>query len=106
MTIWSHTQGVYPLRDALAELLKAPPDRVRVIHMEGSGCYGHNGADDAMMALIVTAFPAVLVTSVMRMRRIDMRGTLWFSTWCRRPERASMAPTSLEGKHEVWKEHY
>jgi len=28
-------------------MLRIEPDRVRCIHMEGSGCYGHNGADDA-----------------------------------------------------------
>ena len=47
LTVWSHTQGVYPLRGAIAEMLRVPPERVRCIHMEGSGCYGHNGADDA-----------------------------------------------------------
>jgi CO/xanthine dehydrogenase Mo-binding subunit len=59
LTIWSHTQGVYPLRDAIAEMLRMPAERVRCIHMEGSGCYGHNGADDAGAdaALIATAFP-------------------------------------------------
>ena len=59
VTVWSHTQGVYPLRTALAEMLKAPAERIRVIHMEGSGCYGHNGADDAGAdaALIASAFP-------------------------------------------------
>lgn len=46
-TIWSSTQGVYQLRDAIAGLLGLPAERVRVISMEGSGCYGHNGADDA-----------------------------------------------------------
>ncbi len=45
--IWSATQGTYALRDALAELLDLPPERVEVIWAEGSGCYGHNGADDA-----------------------------------------------------------
>ena len=30
----------------LAELLGAPEQAVHCIHMEGSGCYGHNGADD------------------------------------------------------------
>jgi nicotinate dehydrogenase subunit B len=60
VTVYSHTQGVYPLRAAIAEMLRTPPERVRVIHMEGSGCYGHNGADDAGAdaALIATAFPA------------------------------------------------
>jgi CO/xanthine dehydrogenase Mo-binding subunit len=47
LTVWTHSQGVYPLRDAIAELLRTPPERVRCIHVEGSGCYGHNAADDA-----------------------------------------------------------
>jgi CO/xanthine dehydrogenase Mo-binding subunit len=59
VTVWSHTQGVYPLRAAIAEMLRVPPERVRVTHVEGSGCYGHNGADDAGAdaALIASAFP-------------------------------------------------
>lgn len=43
MTVWTHSQGVYPLRDALAEMLSMPKASVRCIHTEGSGCYGHNG---------------------------------------------------------------
>jgi nicotinate dehydrogenase subunit B len=46
MTVWSATQGVYPLRGALTDLLGMPPERVRVIHMEGPGGYGQNGSDD------------------------------------------------------------
>ena len=59
MTVWSHTQGVYPDREAIAEMLALPPEKVRVVHMEGSGCYGHNGADDAAAdaALIARAVP-------------------------------------------------
>ncbi|CAN7799247.1 molybdopterin-dependent oxidoreductase [Paraburkholderia hospita] len=47
MTVWTHSQGVYPLRDGLAEMLSLQKEKVRCIHVEGSGCYGHNGADDA-----------------------------------------------------------
>ncbi|GAB7546077.1 xanthine dehydrogenase family protein molybdopterin-binding subunit [Cupriavidus sp. 8B] len=47
LTVWTHSQGVYPLRDGLAEMLSMPKDKLRCIHVEGSGCYGHNGADDA-----------------------------------------------------------
>jgi nicotinate dehydrogenase subunit B len=47
MTVWTHTQGVYPDRQAIAEMLGMPPQNVRCIHAEGSGCYGHNAADDA-----------------------------------------------------------
>jgi CO/xanthine dehydrogenase Mo-binding subunit len=47
LKVWSHTQGVFPDREAIAQMLALPQERVQVIHMEGSGCYGHNGADDA-----------------------------------------------------------
>ncbi|MFO1184971.1 MAG: molybdopterin cofactor-binding domain-containing protein [Bauldia sp.] len=59
MKVWSHTQGVFPDRQAIAELLKMPEPKIRVIHMEGAGCYGHNGADDAAAdaALIARALP-------------------------------------------------
>ena len=59
MTVWTHTQGVYPLRASLAQLLRLPPEKVRCVHVEGSGCYGHNGADDvaADAALIAVAVP-------------------------------------------------
>jgi len=59
LTIWSHTQGVYPDRAAIAEMLRMPIEHVRCIHAEGSGCYGHNGADDAAAdaALLARALP-------------------------------------------------
>lgn len=59
MTIWTHTQGVYPDRRAISEMLGMSPDKVHCIHMEGSGCYGHNGADDAAAdaALIASSMP-------------------------------------------------
>lgn len=59
LTIWSHAQGMYPLRNAIASLVGLPVNRVRCIHVEGSGCYGHNGADDAAAdaALIAFAIP-------------------------------------------------
>jgi len=59
ITVWSHTQGAYPDRAAIAEMLRMPPASIRVIHVEGSGCYGHNGADDAAAdaALIARALP-------------------------------------------------
>jgi CO/xanthine dehydrogenase Mo-binding subunit len=63
MTVWTHTQGVYPDRQAIAEMLRLPLASVRLIHVEGSGCYGHNGADDAAAdaALIARAMPGVPV---------------------------------------------
>jgi nicotinate dehydrogenase subunit B len=59
LTVWTHTQGVYPLRAALSGLLRMPPEQIRCIHVEGSGCYGHNGADDVAgdAVLIARAVP-------------------------------------------------
>jgi nicotinate dehydrogenase subunit B len=45
-TIYSGTQGVYFLRDAVAPLLGLDKEKVHLIYKEASGCYGHNGADD------------------------------------------------------------
>ena len=63
MTVWTHTQGVYPDRQGIAEMLNMPPANVRCIHVEGAGCYGHNGADDAAAdaALIARALPGTPV---------------------------------------------
>lgn len=46
LTIWTHSQGVYPLRKTLSDLLKISEDNIRTIGVPGAGCYGHNGADD------------------------------------------------------------
>ena len=49
LEVWSHTQGVFPLRGALAQVLGLAEGQVRVQHVEGAGCYGHNGADDVAL---------------------------------------------------------
>jgi len=59
LTVWTHSQGVYPLRNSLADMLHMKPEQVHCIQVEGSGCYGHNAADDAAAdaALIARAVP-------------------------------------------------
>ncbi len=47
LTVWTHCQGVFPLRAALAKTLGLDASAITVHHVQGSGCYGHNGADDA-----------------------------------------------------------
>jgi len=54
LEVWSHCQGPYPLRDEIAKILAIDKEGIVVHHMEGAGCYGHNGADDV-------AFDAVLI---------------------------------------------
>jgi CO/xanthine dehydrogenase Mo-binding subunit len=65
MTVWTHSQGVFPLRNHLSLGLKLPIADIRCIHAEGSGCYGHNGADDvgldaALLARAVAPRPVRL----------------------------------------------
>jgi nicotinate dehydrogenase subunit B len=65
MTVWSHTQGAFPLREDLAKVLGMPNAQVDVVHMPGAGCYGHNGADDvaldaALVARAVAGSPVKL----------------------------------------------
>jgi CO/xanthine dehydrogenase Mo-binding subunit len=46
LEVWSHSQGIYNLRRDLALAFDLPAEQVHVSHVEGAGCYGHNGADD------------------------------------------------------------
>ena len=59
LTVWTHSQGVFPLRRDLANALKLSEQAIHCIHVEGAGCYGHNGADDVALdaALLARAAP-------------------------------------------------
>lgn len=59
MTIHTHSQSVFDTGDAIAELLGIDKAKVHCIHTQGSGCYGHNMADDAAAdaALLAKAVP-------------------------------------------------
>ena len=74
LAVWSHTQGVRRLRDAVAQALELDPERVTVEHAQNAGCYGHNGADDA-------AFDAVLLARAVPGRPVQV-------LWSRRDELA------------------
>ena len=55
LSVWSHTQGVYPLRNSISDILGLNREQVTVRHAHGAGCYGHNGADDAALDAAVIA---------------------------------------------------
>ncbi len=59
LTVWTHTQAVYPLRNSLSNVLGRPVETISVRHAQGAGCYGHNGADDAALdaALVAQMVP-------------------------------------------------
>jgi nicotinate dehydrogenase subunit B len=104
LTVWSHTQGVYPLRMSIAEMLRLPQNRVHCIHMEGSGCYGHNGADDvaADAALIGTASPGRPVR--VQWMREDEHGWEPYGPAMVTQARASLDGTGtiVDWQYDVW----
>ncbi|AHK47357.1 putative oxidoreductase beta subunit (plasmid) [Ensifer adhaerens OV14] len=59
LTIWTHSQGTFDVRRVASDLLGRPTEKIRAIHVEGSGCYGQNGADDvaAEAAFLAMAVP-------------------------------------------------
>jgi CO/xanthine dehydrogenase Mo-binding subunit len=72
--VWFGGQKPYPMRHALADLLKIPAERVRVVWMPGPGSYGMNDADDcaADAALIAQA-----VGRPVRVQYMRADGTAW-----------------------------
>ncbi len=59
LKIYTHSQGMYPLRTDIVKALGMPSDKVVCMHVEGSGMYGQSGADDVALdaALVAVKFP-------------------------------------------------
>ncbi len=59
LTLWTHSQGVGPLRGAVSRALGIDAAAISVRHVQGAGCYGHNPADDVALdaALLAHATP-------------------------------------------------
>ncbi len=104
LTVWSHTQAAFTLRGALAQVLGLEEAHIRVIHREGAGCYGHNGADDV-------ALDAALAARAIPGKPVMLKWTRWDEhAW--EPYGSAMlldleASLSQEGRiidwhHEVW----
>ena len=74
LQVWTHSQGVYPLRAALARMLKLDPEMISVSHAQGPGCYGHNGADDAAADAAVIAMRRPGIPVRVRWRRDEEFG--------------------------------
>ncbi|MGD9294092.1 MAG: molybdopterin-dependent oxidoreductase [Roseobacter sp.] len=74
LEVITHSQGIYFLRDSIADSLGLAPERVVLEHMPGSGCYGHNGADDAAFeaALVARALPGTPI--LLKYSRADEHG--------------------------------
>jgi len=55
VTVWSHSQGIFPLRAAIAAGLGLAAGQVTVQYVEGAGVYGQNGADDVALDAVLLA---------------------------------------------------
>jgi nicotinate dehydrogenase subunit B len=53
--VWTHSQHIHGLRGAIIAAIAMPELQVVVRHVEGAGCYGHNGADDAAYDAVLLA---------------------------------------------------
>lgn len=72
LEVWSGTQGVYQLRAALATAVGLSLDKVRVNYVEGSGCYGLNGADDVSISAALMSQATGKPVRVQYMRADEM----------------------------------
>jgi CO/xanthine dehydrogenase Mo-binding subunit len=104
LTVWSHAQGVYQLRNAMARALGLAPEDVTVLHRQGAGCYGHNGADDVALdaALIARRMPGRTVR--VQWSREDELSAAPFGAAMTVRMRAALDARGrpLEWTHEVW----
>jgi nicotinate dehydrogenase subunit B len=47
LTVWTASQATHLLRKQLARMLDIPEANLRCVYLEGAGCYGRNGHEDA-----------------------------------------------------------
>ena len=98
------SQGIEPLRGVIARVLAMPPEDITVAHVDGSGCYGHNGADDAALdaALIARRLPGREI--VLQWRREDEHAFEPYGPAMRVDLAASIGASGrvLDWRHDVW----
>ena len=47
LTVWSASQATHSLVTEIAPIVGLSADKIRIVYLEGSGCYGRNGHEDA-----------------------------------------------------------
>jgi nicotinate dehydrogenase subunit B len=68
LTSWSASQQTHLLRKQMANMLGMKPEDVRCIYLEGAGCYGRNGHEDAAADAALIAKEAGVPVRVQWMR--------------------------------------
>jgi CO/xanthine dehydrogenase Mo-binding subunit len=47
LVVWSASQATHSMQHELSVITRLPFDRIRLVYLDGSGCYGRNGHEDA-----------------------------------------------------------
>ena len=104
VTVWSHTQGPHSLRAHLAKALRTQETSIRVIHAQGAGCYGHNGADDvALDAALLARAAGGKPVRVQWSHEEEMAWEPWGSAMVVRLEAEVAADGRVSAwNHDVW----
>jgi nicotinate dehydrogenase subunit B len=103
LTIWSHTQGSHFLRGQIAQVIGVAAADVEVIHKDGAGCYGHNGADDVALDAALLARACARPVLVQWTREDELAWSPYGSAMVVRVA-ASLDATGriLDWQHEIW----
>jgi CO/xanthine dehydrogenase Mo-binding subunit len=103
LTIWSHTQGSHHLRGQIAQVMGVAPADVEVIHTDGAGCYGHNGADDVALDAALLARACARPVQVQWTREDELAWSPCGSAMVVRVA-ASLDATGqvVDWQHEIW----
>jgi nicotinate dehydrogenase subunit B len=103
LTIWSHSQGSHFLRGQIAQVIGAAAVDVEVIHKDGAGCYGHNGADDVALDAALLARACARPVLVQWTREDELAWSPYGSAMVVRVA-ASLDATDriVDWKHEIW----
>ncbi|HXZ92834.1 MAG TPA: molybdopterin cofactor-binding domain-containing protein [Burkholderiales bacterium] len=101
--IWSHTQGPHMLRGQIAKALGLPDSAVEVMHRDGAGCYGHNGADDAALDAALVARACGRPVMLQWTREDELRWAPYGSAMAVKIA-ADVEPGGriVDWKHELW----
>ena len=104
LEVLSSSQGIEPLRGSLARVFDMPLEDIAIAHVDGSGCYGHNGADDAALdaALVARALPGREI--LVQWRREDEHAYEPYGPAMRIELAANISDSGdvLNWRHDVW----
>ena len=65
LVVWSPSQATHSMQSELAAITGLPLEKVRLLYVDGSGCYGRNGHEDA------TADAALIATMIGKPVRVQ-----------------------------------